>query len=109
MATAALPDWPPLVTRNSEACTLAPACGNSSTRMTMSCTAPPAQRIVGRFLVKIDPVFHPGPHDVIGDGDARRAGQPLRVLAHQHRRHLVSTKPAGVLEFLAIYRDLLRH
>src|SRR5581483_8515297 len=106
MATAALPDWPPMVTTKSEACTFWPACGNVSTRITMSCTAPPAHRIVGRLL-KAHSVFHPGAHDVIGDCDAGRAGETLRVLAHQHRGDLVPAEPARVFELVLVDHNLV--
>ena len=48
--TAALAAQPPPVTMKSDAATLVPGAGNFFTRMTMSCTEMPAQRIVGAFV-----------------------------------------------------------
>ena len=46
-ASAALAAQPPPVMMKSDADTLAPGAGKCSTRITMSCTAMPAHRIVG--------------------------------------------------------------
>src|SRR5674476_1571444 len=98
---------------NSEAGTLVPGAGKFSTRMTMSCTPMPAHRIFGDGLgaraVKADLVVHPGADDVMRDRHRRWRGQAIGVLAQQHARHLVFAKPAGVLEFLPIDHDLVRH
>src|SRR3990167_9138025 len=104
MATAELPAWPPLVMTNSEACTFMPASGNLSTRMTMSCTAPPAQSILGADFagsVKFDLALYPGADDVMRDRHRRRRGQAVGVLAQQHGHDLVFAKPPGVFEFRA--------
>src|SRR5262249_23308403 len=84
-ATAAFPAWPPDVIRNSDACTFVPASGNLSTRMMMSCTAPPAHRMRGypRGSLKTDLVLYPGADDVMRDRYRRRGCQALRVFAHQ--------------------------
>ena len=57
-AIAALPPCPPMTVTLSEACAFMPGAGNRSTRMTMSCTAPPAHRIVTR-LSQIPPRLRP--------------------------------------------------
>src|SRR5512139_233292 len=110
MATAAFPAWPPDVIRNSDAGTFVPASGNLSTRMTMSCTAPPAHRMravpfFGRDSIKANLVLYPCADDVMRDCHRRRSREPLRMLAHQHGCDFFLGKPAGVLEFLTVDHD----
>src|SRR4051794_16336278 len=98
---AALPDCPPTVMMKSDACAFVPGAGKASTRMTMSCTAPPAQRMAA-CLVKADLVLDETADDVMGDRNRRRCREPAFVLAHQHPSHLVFPKPARVFEFLLV-------
>src|SRR3954454_1172124 len=100
---AALTAQPPLTTMNSLVIHVPPGCGNCSTRNTMSCTAMPAQRIAGA-LEDGTVALHPGSDDVMGDGDRRRAGQPVRMLSHQHRRAFVLGEPAAVHQLVLIHR-----
>src|SRR5262245_60680529 len=79
--------------------------------MTMSSTAPPAQRIFDFSAfrsVKAYLVFHPGADDVMRNRNRRRRGQPLRMLAHEHRLNLALAEPAGILQFLPINHNLVR-
>ncbi|HEY7972667.1 MAG TPA: hypothetical protein VID96_07050, partial [Xanthobacteraceae bacterium] len=94
--TAALAAHPPPVTMNSLAATLVPGAGKFCTRIMMSCTAMPAQRIFGfARSAKIDLVLNPGTDDVMRDRDRGRCGESLRMFAHQHRFDLIFGKPAG--------------
>jgi hypothetical protein len=70
----------------------------------------PAQRIFGfARSAKIDLVLNPGADDVMRDRDRGRCGEPLWMFAHQHRFDLIFGKPAGVLKFLAVDHNLVRH
>src|SRR3954471_22164906 len=102
---AALPDCPPTVTMKSDACAFVPAAGNASTRMTMSCTAPPAQRMAV-CLVKPDLALDETADDVMRDGKRRRGRRPDVMPADQHASHLALAKPAGVFKFLLVDDDL---
>src|SRR5215467_2756512 len=111
IATAAFAAHPPPVMMNSLAATLVPGPGKFSTRMTMSCTAMPAQRIFGTFVarsVKAYLVLHPDADDVVRDRNRRRRRQPLRMFAHQHGLNLFLAKPPSVLELRAIDHNLVR-
>src|SRR5262249_27755713 len=111
IATASCAAHPPPVMMNSLAATLVPGPGKFSTRMTMSCTAMPAQRIFGPFgarSVKVYLVLHPGADDVVRDRNRRRRRQPLRMFAHQHGLNLFLAKPPSVLELRAIDHNLVR-
>ena len=73
---------------NSLAATLVPGAGKFSTRMTMSCTAMPAQRIFANFgarLVKVYFVLNPGADDVMRDRHRWRCRKSLRMFAHQRQ------------------------
>src|SRR3954465_488251 len=102
---AALTAPPPLTTTNSLVMHLPPGCGNCSTRNTMSCTAIPAHRMVGA-LEELTVALHPSADDVVGDGDGRRAGQAVRMLAHQHRRAFVLGEPAAIDQFVCVHLDI---
>src|SRR3954471_19631145 len=99
---AALTAQPPLTTTNSLVMHLPPGCGNCSTRNTMSCTAMPAHRMVGT-LEELTVALHPGADDVVGDGERRRAGQSIRMLAHQHRGAFVVDDPAAIDQLVGIH------
>src|SRR5690349_24475256 len=86
----------------SDACTFVPAAGNASTRMTMSCTAPPAHRMLG-CSAKTDLALDETADDVMRDGDRRRRGQSLLVPSSQHAHQFVLAKPASAFEFLCIH------
>src|SRR5262249_48067563 len=109
IVTAALAAHPPPVMMNSLAATLVPGAGKFCTRMTMSCTAMPEQRILGLLSsAKTDLVLNPGTYNMMCDRDGRRCGESLRMFPRQHRYDLILGKPAGVLKFLAINHDLAR-
>src|SRR3974390_1348917 len=78
----------------SDACTLVPAAGNASTRMTMSCTAPPAHRMLG-CSVKTDLALDETADDVVRDSDRRWCREARFVPPHQHARQFFLAKPAG--------------
>src|SRR5436190_19137075 len=103
---AALTAQPPLTTMNSLVMHLPPGCGNCSTRNTMSCTAMPAHRMAGA-LEELTIALHPGADDVVGDGDRRRAGESIRMLAHQHRRAFVLAEPAAIHQLVGVHLDVL--
>src|SRR3569832_2399828 len=96
-----------MVMTKSEAWTLWPGAGKRSTRMTMSCTAPPAHRIVLRSI-KRRLALDPGADDVMRDGDRRRRGQSVLVASHQHVGDFVARKPARVLKLGRIDLDVAR-
>src|SRR3954453_20394753 len=102
---AALTAQPPLTPTNSLVMHLPPGCGNCSTRNTMSCTAIPAHRNVGA-LEELTVALHPSADDVVHEGDARRAGQAVRSLAHQHRRAFVFGEPAAMRQFVSLNLNL---
>src|SRR5689334_10100506 len=102
---AALTAQPPLTTMNSLVMHLPPGWGNCSTRNTMSCTAMPAHRMAGA-LEELTIALHPSANDVVGDGDRWRAGQPVRMLAHQHRGAFVLGEPAAIDQFVGVHLDV---
>src|SRR3569832_1707690 len=98
-----------MVMTKSEAWTLAPGAGKRSTRMTMSCTAPPAHRIVfapALASVKRRLALAPGAHDMMRDGDRRWRRQPVLVPAQQHVGDLVAREPARALELGGVDLDV---
>src|SRR5271165_6533608 len=109
MATAAFAAQPPLTTKNPLACTLQSGCGNSSTRNTSSSTIMPAHRMRGVALADdIAAVLDKITNNVVGDGDRRRRGQTILMLALEHRRQFLAIEPACVLELVVIDHDLVR-
>src|SRR5580692_5484533 len=108
-ATAAFAAQPPLTTKNPLACTLPSGCGNSSTRNTSSSTMMPAHRIRGAALADdIAAVLNKITNNVVGDGDRRRRGQAVLVLALEHGCQFGAVEPSRVLELFAIDHDLVR-
>src|SRR5471032_2930916 len=103
---AALTAQPPLTTTNSLVMHLPPGCGNCSTRNTMSCTAMSVHRMVGA-LEELTIALHPSADDMVGDGDRRRAGQSVRMPAHQHRRAFVLGEPAAIDQFVCVHLDVV--
>src|SRR5580698_6470400 len=115
IATAALAAQPPLTTKNPLACTLPSGFGNSSTRNTSSSTMMPVQRMRGgaplareSLADDIAALFDEAANDVMGDGDRRRRGQALRMLAREHRGAFVAGKPARIFQLLAVDGEIFR-
>src|ERR1700734_1934473 len=107
IATAALAAQPPLTTKNPLACTLPSGCGNSSTRNTSSSTIMPLHRMRGArpSAEDIAAILDEAADDVMGDGDRRRRGQALRMLAVEHRRQFFAVEPARVFQLVAVDDD----
>src|SRR6185295_17691050 len=99
---AALTAQPPGITANSLVMHFSPGPGNCATRNTMSCTAMPTHRTDGA-LEEGTFALHPAADDVMRDGDRRRTGQALRVLAHQHRGAFILAEPAQVDELVPVH------
>src|SRR4051812_37249003 len=114
IATAALAAQPPLTTKNLLACTLPSGGGKLSTRNTSSSTVMPAHRMRGgsaatpASIKDIAAAFDEVTDDVVGDGDGRRRGEALRVLAQQHHRQLLAIEPAGIFELGPVDHDVVR-
>src|SRR5262249_52021349 len=87
--------------------TLVPGAGKSCTRITMSCTAMPAHRILRLRSLKADLALDPGAENVMRYGDRRRRGQAGRMRAGQEADRLVAGEPARVLELLAVHGDVV--
>src|SRR5581483_6375292 len=108
MPTAAFAAQPPPVTMNSEAATFSPGRGKRSTRMTMSWTAIPAQRIAALSEEDIGSVLDPAADDVVGDGHRRRGSEAVRMRALEHAGDLVAREPARGFELMRVHDDVGR-
>src|SRR5829696_6304689 len=111
-ARAALAAQPPVMARSDCAWIFSPGAGKCSTSKMKSSTAMPAQSTTGRapalLLRKGNTVLHPGPDDVIGDGDRLWCGKAVGMLSRQHECHFFALEPAGVVELRAVDDDLAR-